>query len=85
MQYAAAREHVVTVDVAARQDATPTTGIEGVAAVEDASVVEADEIAGLDPRRPLLPQFDLLTDEQIRTAFRSMDPLDTGRHAAEAS
>jgi len=34
-----------------------------------------DEIHGLDPERPLLPQFDLLTDEQIREAFRSMDPL----------
>jgi hypothetical protein len=35
------------------------------------------EIAGFDPALPLLPQFDLLTDEQIRTAFRSMDPLVT--------
>lgn len=34
-----------------------------------------DEIAGLDPQRPLLPQFDRLTDEQIRAAFRSMDPV----------
>jgi hypothetical protein len=33
------------------------------------------EIRGLDPERPLLPQFDLLTDGQIREAFRSMDPL----------
>lgn len=33
------------------------------------------EINGLDPELPLLPQFDLLTDEQIRAAFRSMDPL----------
>jgi len=33
------------------------------------------EIDGLDPELPLLPQFDLLTDEQIRAAFRSMDPL----------
>jgi hypothetical protein len=32
------------------------------------------EIHSLDPSRPLLPQFDLLTDEQIRSAFRSMDP-----------
>jgi hypothetical protein len=32
------------------------------------------EIAGLDGSRPLLPQFDLLTDEQMRAAFRSMDP-----------
>ena len=33
------------------------------------------EIEGLDAERPLLPQFDLLTDAQMRTAFRSMDPL----------
>jgi hypothetical protein len=33
------------------------------------------EIQGLDRKRPLLPQFDLLSDEQIREAFRSMDPL----------
>ena len=32
------------------------------------------EIAGLDRSRPLLPQFDRLTDEQMRAAFRSMDP-----------
>lgn len=32
-------------------------------------------VSGLDPDRPLLPQFDLLTDDQIRSAFRSMDPL----------
>jgi hypothetical protein len=32
------------------------------------------EIAGLDSSRPLLPQFDRLTDEQMRAAFRSMDP-----------
>lgn len=38
----------------------------------------ADEIAELDDERPLLPQFDRLTDEQIRTVFRSMDPLATG-------
>ena len=35
----------------------------------------ATEIPGLNPDRPLLPQFDLLTDEQIRAAFRSMDPM----------
>ena len=33
------------------------------------------EIRGLDSERPFLPQFDLLSDEQIREAFRSMDPL----------
>jgi hypothetical protein len=33
------------------------------------------EIAGLDPARPLLPQFDLLNDDQIRTLFRAADPL----------
>jgi len=29
------------------------------------------EIQGLDETRPLLPQFDILTDEQMREAFRS--------------
>jgi hypothetical protein len=34
----------------------------------------AKEIGRLDQSRPLLPQFDRLTDEQMRAAFRSMDP-----------
>ena len=34
----------------------------------------ASEIDGLDRSQPLLPQLDLLTDEQIRDAFRSLDP-----------
>ena len=33
-----------------------------------------DQIAGLDPARPLMPQFDKLTSEQMRDAVRSMDP-----------
>ena len=33
-----------------------------------------EAIGGLDPERPLLPQLDLLTDDQLRVAFRSMDP-----------
>lgn len=33
------------------------------------------EIVGLDPSLPLLPQLSLLTDAQLRAAFRSMDPL----------
>jgi tetratricopeptide (TPR) repeat protein len=33
------------------------------------------EIAGLDADKPMLPQFDLLTDEQMRDVMRSMDPL----------
>jgi hypothetical protein len=32
------------------------------------------EITDLDESRPLLPQFDRLSDEQMRAAFRSMDP-----------
>ncbi len=36
------------------------------------------EIEGLDRDRPILPQFDLLTDEQMRAAIRSMDPLAQG-------
>lgn len=39
--------------------------------------VHATEIRGLDPSRPLLPQLPLLTEEQLRRAFRSMDPLAT--------
>jgi hypothetical protein len=35
----------------------------------------ADDISGLDNSRPLLPQLDLLTDEQLRMAARSLDPL----------
>ena len=34
----------------------------------------AREIPALDPSRPLLPQFDCLTDEQMREAFCSTDP-----------
>ncbi len=33
------------------------------------------EIVGLDPDRPMLPQFDSLTDDQMRAVFRSMDSL----------
>jgi hypothetical protein len=33
------------------------------------------EIRGLDVSRPLMPQLPLLTDKQLRMAFRSMDPL----------
>lgn len=36
-------------------------------------------IKGLDPARPLLPQFDKLTDDQMREAMRSMDPAAEGR------
>jgi hypothetical protein len=35
----------------------------------------ASSIPGLDVRRPILPQLPLLSDSQLRTAFRSMDPL----------
>jgi hypothetical protein len=33
-----------------------------------------DAIAGLDRARPLMPQFDKLTDDQMREAARAMDP-----------
>lgn len=39
----------------------------------------ASEIKGLNRARPLLPQFDLLSDEQMRALFRGMDPLVTAR------
>jgi hypothetical protein len=35
----------------------------------------AAEIRELDRFRPLLPQFDLLTNEQMRAAFLTLDPL----------
>jgi len=33
-----------------------------------------DSIAGVDAPRPLLPQLDRLTDDQLRSAARAMDP-----------
>ena len=35
----------------------------------------SDEIAGIDTSRPMLPQFDLLSNDQIRAFFRGLDPL----------
>src|SRR6266852_5644902 len=35
----------------------------------------ATSIAGLDIQKPMLVQVDKLTDDQLREAFRSMDPL----------
>jgi hypothetical protein len=35
----------------------------------------ASGIAGLDAAGPLLPQLDKLSDDQLRAAFRSMDPM----------
>lgn len=35
----------------------------------------AAEIHGFDARQPVLTQLPLLTDDQLRTAFRGMDPL----------
>jgi len=35
----------------------------------------AAEIRGFDAERPVMPQIDALTDEQMRLAIRSMDPL----------
>jgi len=35
----------------------------------------ASSISGLDVHTPILPQLPLLSDSQLRTAFRSMDPL----------
>lgn len=35
----------------------------------------ATEIEGIDADRPLLPQLDRLTDDQLRAACRSLDPL----------
>ncbi len=35
----------------------------------------ANNIENLDPAKPLLPQFDLLTDQQMKEVMQSMDPL----------
>lgn len=35
----------------------------------------AADIAGLDLAKPMLTQLDKLTDDQLREAFRSIDPL----------
>lgn len=37
----------------------------------------ASEIEGLDPNAPLMPQFDRLTDDQIRASVRYQDPWAT--------
>lgn len=42
-------------------------------------VANRQAIAGLDTTRALLPQLPLLTDAQLRAAFRSLDPLAAGR------
>jgi hypothetical protein len=36
--------------------------------------MRANAIASLDPAKPLMPQIDKLSDEQLRAAFRSLDP-----------
>ena len=43
--------------------------------VEQWMRAHAAAIAGLEAAKPLLPQMDRLTDEQLREAFRSQDPL----------
>ena len=40
--------------------------------------VHANEINNLDSSGPLLPQLDLLTNEQLQAAALSMDPLTDG-------
>lgn len=40
--------------------------------------LHAAEITNLDAKAALLPQLPLLTDDQLRAAFRSMDPLAGG-------
>jgi hypothetical protein len=34
-----------------------------------------EQIDGLEPGRPLLPQLDRLTSDQLRAAVQSLDPL----------
>jgi hypothetical protein len=38
----------------------------------------AASVQGLDSTRPMLPQLPMLTEAQLREAFRSMDPLASG-------
>lgn len=46
--------------------------VKGLVAWIDAHRAEVD---GLDPKKPLLPQLDRLTDDQLRSAARSLDPM----------
>jgi hypothetical protein len=46
--------------------------VKGVVAWMEA---HAGEIEGFDEDRPTLPQFDRLTDEQIKATFAAQDPL----------
>ena len=43
--------------------------------VEQWMRANAGAIARIDRTKPLLPQLDLLTDDELREAFRSLDPL----------
>lgn len=45
--------------------------------VVDWMAEHASEIEGLDPNAPLMPQFDRLTDDQIRASVRYQDPWAT--------
>jgi hypothetical protein len=36
--------------------------------------MRAHAVAGVDLTKPLMPQLDKLSDEQLRAAFRSLDP-----------
>jgi hypothetical protein len=50
-------------------------GVEGLVAWMEE---HREAISGHDPTPPLLPQLPLFSDEQLRAAFRSMDPLAEG-------
>lgn len=52
-----------------------TANLRVVQTIVDWMEKHKDEIKGLDKTRPLLPQLDRLTDEQIREAIRTVDPL----------
>jgi hypothetical protein len=41
--------------------------------------VNSGKIPGLNPSQPLLPQFNLLSDEQVRQIARNLDPLADGK------
>ena len=66
---------IIAVNISPRGGGTPEANwhiMQGIVAWMEK---HAARIKGLDRSRPTLPQFDLLTNDQIREAFSSMDPL----------
>ena len=71
-----AADAYLTPAVRARENLVIETGTRVLSAALTAWMkAHAAEIRGLDRTRPMLMQVEKLTDEQLRAAFRSMDPL----------